>query len=109
MGGRGRGEEGGGESRRERKFSAEVESFALSFERYIETDTDKEIDRKTRERGVGEGVQQSLFTRVIDKYICFFFSFFFYIQPSPKQGTTLDLIIHLHIFSKLRHTGTHTE
>ena len=67
---------------RERKFSAEVASFALSFERYIETDTDKEIDRKTRERVVGEGVQQSLFTRVIDKHICFFF---FYIQPRPSK------------------------
>ena len=24
----------------------------------------------------------------------------FYIQPSPKQGTTLDLIIHVHIYKR---------
>ena len=40
--------------------------------------------------------ENSLFTRVIDKHV-YFFSFF-YIQPSPKQGTTLDIIIHVHIF-----------
>ena len=27
---------------------------------------------------------------------------FFYIQPSPKQGTTLDLIIHVHIWERQR-------
>ena len=36
------------------------------------------------------------FTRVIDKHECFFF-LFFYIQPSPRQGTIPDLIIHVHI------------
>ena len=54
--------------------------------------TDRQADR------------DSLFTRVIDKHVCFFF---FYIQPSPEQGTTLDLIMYT--FSKLRHTGTHME
>ena len=30
----------------------------------------------------------------------------FYIQPSPKQGITLDLIIHVHIFSSATHQYT---
>ena len=46
-----------------------------------------------RERQRERGRENSLFTRVVDKHVCFF-----YIQPSPKQGTALDLIIHAHIF-----------
>ena len=42
--------------------------------------------------------QNCLFTRVIDNHNYMLFFFFFYIQPSPKQGTTPDLMIHTHIF-----------
>ena len=45
---------------------------------------------RERER---EGIN-SLFTWVIDKHVSFS-----YIQPSPKQGTILDLIIHTHFLS----------
>ena len=56
--------------------------------------------KKEREKRGGRGREgerekdlKKLITSVIDKHVCFF-----YIQPLPKQGTTLDLITHVNIF-----------
>ena len=45
-----------------------------------------------------ERERESLYTRVTDKHVCFF-----YIQPSPKQRTILVLIIHVHSFEAMTH------
>ena len=55
-----------------------------------------------REGGGGGG--NSLFTKVIDKHVYNYA--FFYTQPSPKQGTTLNIIIHVFIFCATAHRYT---
>ena len=42
--------------------------------------TDRQTDKYERERERERERESSLFTRVTDKHVCFF-----YIQPSPKQ------------------------
>ena len=63
-------------------------------ERERERDRDRETERDREREREREREKIKLFIYEGNRSACMLF----YIQPLPKQGTTLDLIIHVHIF-----------